>query len=302
MKIQKLSSKHINFGGYYTGEHVFTTDAKTSVRVPLFHIETVHSLNQILGYAKFINSEYGTVYFRGENKLHSTLTSSIYRPIPENTRLCILEKNLNTTINKLIKNKKFSNFLKIQTDKEETKKIIIESMLQHYGFHTHCLDVVDNSWVALWFGLHKFQSLSEKYYSYQNRTNILKHQPPSYDKQEQFQYLILIAADHPTTNKEKGISIGKNIITIDLRKALPSLFLRPHAQHSLVLRHKKLGDFSENVVGILKLHIQTVNEWLGVGELLSYRTFFPSPAFDQGYDILLQTNPSCHVNKILKYI
>lgn len=41
--------------------------------VPIYEVSSVHSLNQLIGYAKFINKSFGDVYYRGECKLHDSL-------------------------------------------------------------------------------------------------------------------------------------------------------------------------------------------------------------------------------------
>ena len=82
---------------------------------------------------------------------------------------------------------------------------------------------------------------------------------------------------------------------VDLRQALPSVFLRPHAQHGLIVRKKvappctlESYDMAPNVVGIIKIRID--REWIGTWELLTQDNLFPSPAFDYGYDLLLKRN------------
>ena len=42
------------------------------------------------------------------------------------------------------------------------KKIVVESMLQHYGVRTYCHDFVDNHWTALWFSLYELKKEREK--------------------------------------------------------------------------------------------------------------------------------------------
>lgn len=47
------------------------------------------------------------------------------------------------------------------SDKEDNNvelRVVIESMLQHYGSSTRCMDFVDNHWIALWFGLYQWVS------------------------------------------------------------------------------------------------------------------------------------------------
>lgn len=45
---------------------------------------------------------------------------------------------------------------------------------------------------------------------------------------------------------------------------------------------------SETVIGILKIRIDIVEQWLGTGELLTQENLFPPMAYDNGYDLLLK--------------
>ena len=47
--------------------------------VPIYEVSTVNGLNQIIGYVKYINKDYGTVYYRGEVHLHESLKPSAAR-------------------------------------------------------------------------------------------------------------------------------------------------------------------------------------------------------------------------------
>ena len=203
-------------------------------------------------------------------------------------------------IGSAIEDKEFSNYLKLNYLKaKENKKMLMEALLQHYGYSTHFLDVVDNHWVALWFGLNRYQEIHHskkncQYCFYEKRTIVpveLANGTMSLD-QDVYQYLILVAVDNNAAPVEKGIIIGNDIITIDLRSSLPSYFLRPHTQHGLVIRrnrHEPQADYdlSRNVVAIARLRIDRVSGWLGDGVLLSNDNLFPSPAYDYGYEILL---------------
>lgn len=99
----------------------------------------------------------------------------------------------------------------------------------------------------------------------------------------------------PENDSLSGIQESADYIEIDLRQALPSVFLRPHAQHAYAIRRKVHGDHNDvesydlahAVIGVLKIRIDRVNEWLGEGHLLSQDNLFPPPAYDYGYDLLL---------------
>ena len=47
-------------GTTYISDHHFTNGHT----VPVFDVSTHHALNQIIGYMKYINRDYGTVYYR----------------------------------------------------------------------------------------------------------------------------------------------------------------------------------------------------------------------------------------------
>ena len=92
------------------------------------------------------------------------------------------------------------------------------------------------------------------------------------------------------------MSWGENAEMLDLRYAIPSLFLRPHAQHGVLLRSFKYlpdggmrynSDMSDLVQGIIRFNLLDGLEWLGNGSSLDVSSVFPPPAFDSGYGDLL---------------
>ena len=251
--VQNISSPYIKKASI----HKFSSHHE----VPVFEVSDYRALNQLIGYAKFLNTEYGDVYYRGEVHLHQTLLPSIAR-YPNYSRF---EEALNTAIRNAISDEKFSGTAKLSGFKgKRNPALIVEALLQHYGYSTHFIDLVDNHWIALWFGLNQFKKIKN-----------------------------LSAVDNNAAPVERGIYVGNEIITIDLRSSLPSIFLRPHAQHGLVVRRNTHDpadsfDISANVVGIVRLRIDNVISWIGSGNLLESANLFPSPAYDYGYEILLQ--------------
>lgn len=79
-------------GSKFIGNHLYNCKNE----VPIFEISTIHALNQIIGHAKFNNNNYGTIYYRGERKLHDSIIPSLYR---EGTHVYVK----NAGINKLLK-------------------------------------------------------------------------------------------------------------------------------------------------------------------------------------------------------
>ena len=101
-------------------------------------------------------------------------------------------------------------------------------------------------------------------------------------------YLFLYVAD---TNAPciHGLYFGSDTYTIDLRKALPSTFLRPCSQHGWIVRGKGVEyNFNDNIVCVVRISVELANRMLGNGILLSQENFFPGAEIDQGYKILLE--------------
>ena len=67
----------------------------------MFDVSDYRALNQIIGYAKFINTNYGDVYYRGEVHLHSTLLPSISRKSNskkyEEALNCVIKNSISDT-------------------------------------------------------------------------------------------------------------------------------------------------------------------------------------------------------------
>ncbi len=286
--IEKIASPYIS----KVGLHRF----QNGHEVGIFEVSDYRALNQIIGYAKFLNTEYGDVYYRGETELHDTLLPSIARKAGREN----YERELNRILSKTLSDVKFAKTAKLQGFKGKyNSRFVTEAMLQHYGYSTHFVDVVDNHWVALWFGLNQFKRIKNlsEYYLYEQRVvnpiDLINADKEADAESEIYQYMILVAVDNNVAPVERGIYMGNDVIAIDLRSSLPSVFLRPHAQHGLVIRRNthqpgESFDLASNVIAIIRLRIDRVAAWIGEGNLLSNQNLFPSPAYDYGYEILLQ--------------
>lgn len=276
-------------GSKYIGNYLYNCKNE----VPIFEISTIHALNQIIGHAKFNNNNYGTIYYRGERKLHDSIIPSLYR---EGTHVYVK----NTGINKLLKEirnqeNKHDNFKLSGNVEYDNYKL--EGCLQHYGISTRFIDVVDNHWVALWMGLNTPQKLGKKHgyirYAPREIPFIKTMKGQAINQENLYQYILLIAIPNSREhNTHIGITRTEKFVSIDLRQALPSVFLRPHAQHGIVVRKRCNSncaadfDMATEVIGILKIRIDYATEWLGNGLLLSQDNLFPPAAFDQGLEIL----------------
>lgn len=221
--------------------------------IPVYSIKSYHSLTQFIGYGKYINNQWGNVYLRGQTSLYNGCLSPslLRRKIISGESQLVKEKAEAATSNTV----KFSNininhrFSEYKHQINESlngtqhftgwNKDIIEPLLQHYGIKTHWIDIVDNIGVALWFALHKTSSTiadgREYIHMFEN-------------DDDEYGYVLLIGCDAQDNNPyQAGVYKSTSTIRVDLRKAVPSFFLRPHAQHALMLRKRssKYEDFMD---------------------------------------------------------
>lgn len=336
-------------------------------KIPVYHVPTMHALNQLIGYIKHINSLNGTVLYRGQCKMYEKVSPSIlHDPKTKDENLSQLEK----VIDAFLKDKdimKLLGFRKSQVSGWALyEKRVIEAVLQHYGAKTFCVDFVDNHWTALWFGLYRWDSIINKYVErgigeqetgtvfikrdIESQKKVQPKQPDSksvtltkdyiqkliqiaasnqldfnmlYQKalnrqykkklaswkqkcqkidkynneyedaiknleQESPLYLFLYVAE---TNADNigGLYLGENTHTIDLRKALPSVFLRPSSQHGWIVRGcSEEFDFNTRICCVIRINVNLAKTLLGNGKLLSQENFFPNEDVDQGYKRLLE--------------
>lgn len=315
----------------YMGEYKFLCKHAC----PVYEITSVHALNQLIGYAKFINQDYGKVLYRGEHRLHKELKPTAFRSVNkvENT-----STRISKLLNRVIADKQLCRELKVDKAELDLSKYKIEGLLQHYGVRTRFVDLVDNHWIALWMGLNKVSCIKKinDYYHYNERqvsvddiagvsfiaacreydqgivenytqkdTQDIAKRGILNDYEDLFQYILLLAIPYarktgnPQSNtNHRGVYLSKGYVEIDLRQALPSQFLRPHAQHGIVVKRivhtedqpkgAAAYDIAPSVVGIVKIRIDRARAWLGSGQMLTQENLFPPPAYDYGYDLLLK--------------
>lgn len=291
---KKLSTALSINGTALVGEYHFSCGNV----VPIYEVDSVHAFNQIIGHAKFNNQAYGNVFYRGECKLHDSLKPSLYRNVKNVEKAT---QRISELIQNIVDDSHMRTQLKIDGQPFDIAKHKVEGLLQHYGIPTRFVDVVDNHWIALWMGLNRAEKVKQlkQYYHYTERIIPLvelANNQPTIDG-DLFQYVILIAIPFSNRQVLSGIQIANDYIEVDLRQALPSIFLRPHAQHGFVVRKKVHNqdyckgtdayDIAPSVIGIIKIRIDRVHEWIGTGELLTQNNLFPPPAYDYGYDLLL---------------
>ena len=142
----------------------------------------------------------------------------------------------------------------------------MESILQHYGVKTTYLDVVDNVWVALWFALHQAKTKSINSHEYVYYT----------ENENKYSFIVLLASDTIVpSGKQDGVYCGTRTSLVDLRKAVPSYFLRPHAPHAYMLRknEKCPSDYSDLIFGIVQIPTDIGLKWLGTMSFLALEVY-----------------------------
>ena len=282
-------------------------------KVPIYDIHSTGALNQIIGHVKFANAQYGNVYYRGVNDLYDNVLPSLMRNRSKGS-----PSDLNQILNNIHNSGYFKDSLKLRPTKipkiredhfknqiiKRFNKYTVEALLQHYAGSTRFLDVVDNHWVALWMSVHKFgtHGKGNEYYMSSKRTLSMWDLYEKSIKNESitssniYTYILLLAMPYSQCESQYGIIETDEFVEVDLRKALPSIYLRPHAQHALVVRRRdkhnteqraSYYDMSSQIAAILRLRIDRVEKWLGNGSLLTQENLFPSPSIDQGYNNLL---------------
>ena len=261
------------------------------------HVNSVAGLIQAIGYIKWMVANAKTdvphgVVFRGQCENYPSMAPSLYR-------------NISKTSTKPKKDallRAFQESLKIPTGEPIEKYLSVESyyiepLFQHYGIQTHWLDVVDNIWVALWFACHRCIANFKPLISFSLRpcmnhekANIKK--PKKEEFQESYCYIFLLSVPLYGEIHHSGHYISAKTEIIDLRYCIPSIYLRPHTQHGLVMRMKtKTGgtsiDFKESVEAVIRIDLSNALEWIGKDLLLSTRNLFPPPHIDTGLSLLL---------------
>lgn len=240
----------------------------------ILEVKTPHALVQAVGYIKYVRQAEGSVYFRGQDKLYPQMLPSLYRGAKSQGGKQKRDELINTYTAQA---RALGAFL------ENTPEYAHESILQHYGVKTRWLDLVDNVWTALWFGCQEAHNSGPD-------GRYLHFEPSTSD----YAYIVLLQAGAETHVADKpGLTKTMTAEIVDLRRAAPSNYLRPHAQHAILMRKLncntlKKTDMTDFVVGTIKIEMARARSWLGAGDLVSTRHFFPPPKYDGGYSKFLK--------------
>ena len=258
----------------------YVTDVMSSTEV--FHVNSPHSLAQAAGYLKYsFGKTSQQIFYRGQNQIYKTFSPTLVRGIksqkPQSDRITAL-RNACSEITKAN-----SIFDGVPFEAQE-------ALLQHYGLKTSWLDLVDNVWISLWFACHTAHAAGPlgQYLHFERRD--------PYSDRNPYAYIILVAADMQLSDPYvPGLFKGRDTELIDLRVAVPSIFLRPHAQHGVLFRMRGTGprrpvDYNPQIKGVIRIDLRNAIEWMGSGKLVGTQTLFPPAHYDHGYALLLNTS------------
>lgn len=175
-----------------------------------------------------------------------------------------------------------------QTLMRGMRRAVTEPLLQHYGLRTRWVDLVDNVWVALWFACHVYVSTDGGRFAYLR---------PRASERGAFAYILVLDLGGLTPTEIPGYWLGPDTRLVDLRYAAPSNYVRPHAQHGLLvaprgpLAPEEMGSVSTRVRAVIRIDLDLAREWLGEGRMVSSYVLFPPAVRDEGYRRLLRYAP-----------
>lgn len=184
----------------------------------------------------------------------------------------------------------------------DTPRAAVEPLLQHHGLKTRWVDLVDNVWVALWFACHRFVLEDE--------TGRFAHHLKRSVAQEgnAYAYVSVISTGPIARVGAQGCWEGNNARLIDLRVAAPSIYLRPHAQHGLLIASTDWATPEGLDVGplhraSLRIRLGDALDWLGDGTMLRPFVLFPPASEDHGYRRLLEyaSDPPRRLGRLVVY-
>lgn len=259
----------------------------------VLHVREYSAFVQVLGKLKYLfagaDKARGTkmgVAFRGQVKGYGDhMIPSLYRGVRTDKERETRERYLKAKIKRSVEY--FEQLKKLDDS-------VVEALFQQYGVDTSWIDAVDNVWIALWFACHRAECCLQGRSIHYVRRDPNKERP-----HVRYAYIVVFGYPESLLTGSRRTRIGSGHVLkdgveyIDLRLAVPSQFVRPHAQHGLMLR-QYLGkkdtkkDYRDLVQAIIRIDLEDALRWLGEGEAISLGALFPSPLHDAGYQGLLR--------------
>ena len=273
--------------------------------IPVISIRDPNALTQVIGWLKFTSGS-GRVLFRGQSTLYPSLYPSGLRDSQSRTmtkysysmkRFVSAAAGADCRCRPGGFGYAHSERCEEQVRKSDsprglvarTYRAAVEPLLQHYGLRTRWLDLVDNIWIALWFGC-------QTHIQHGRHASHLLRSP---DREPDGKaYIVIVDAGPMEETGIPGYWIGANARLVDLRYAVPSIYLRPHAQHGWLIAPRALaaadpspGDLAPMVSAALEINLGDALNWMGSGQMLSTHVLFPPATHDGGYRRILDYAP-----------
>ncbi|HET8670913.1 MAG TPA: FRG domain-containing protein, partial [Candidatus Saccharimonadales bacterium] len=246
--------------------HLVPRQMKLEVKIgtlgrPYIEINDPAVLMRFTGYVKrHYHSHFGGhVFMRGQPADYGTMIPSLFRGVFDDRLEGLVEayRAFITRIQTEFRNERF------QTNQ-------LGALLQHYGFKTPWLDLVDNLYVALWFA---------------GRRAVDEGGKVRLVSTNEDGWLFLVGTGGKTMPR---------LTYSDLRVTHSSLTLRPHAQHGISATRPARTKwspsnkcFNESVVAVVKVPAEFTQGF--TGPLSDQEFLFPDPAADDTYRILLRS-------------
>jgi hypothetical protein len=235
-------------------------DSHTVQGAPCIIVHSYRALIRTVGFFKYNSAHH--VFLRGQTQCHGKMLPSLHRrgtPPPDSNVdafLCAWR-------------------LALGVDARPEEQLSSEPLLQHYGIDTRWLDVVDSVPHALFFATHCLVDSP-------HGGGMFTYVP----NRNRFGFIYVFAVGDLQTVSLDGKNIvgyqtgSEGLLIADLRKLKPSLALRPHAQHGLLVRDTTgCLDLWNRVVARIAVPSQVSRRWI------SSPAFEPSELFpDKKWD------------------
>lgn len=278
--------------------------------VHVVKVNTIHALIQAVGYLK--SQSEGPVFFRGQSRVHQSsvpLPSALRGGkdyVRQRENIYAIIRNCGNWPDDL--SGIWGDDTLLSTEKMigghcligwDVPLFAFEPLLQHYGLETRWLDLSDSLPYALFFSLVRYgrqismgqydpaelhsrtptENISSLSFVVKNIPVAVPGNGISFRLSPESIYLYAISPgpemiDTDAMNAGKGIRQYRNGYVIDMREAIPSDYLRPHAQHGLLFKPDKdsIGDIAFT---IFELDTREVEGWLGHGGMFSVDSIYP---------------------------
>lgn len=284
------------------------TDGST---ISVVEVNDPNALTQTLGHVRFAAGSGATTLFRGAARPHRGLVPSGYRQGSSAAYRTDFATEMYQYLDSILDGSCACGLLKGSGVKSrcrrdwpcpevhmasgvnglvpQTPRAAVEPLLQHYGFRTRWLDVVDNVWVALWFSCHEQITHSSGTFAHHTKRSVAQ-------EPEGHAYIDVLVVRNLQTTVVHGLLRGDEARVADLRAAVPSVYLRPHAQHGLLVSDwssatERNPDLARLMAARLRIRLNDALMWLGEGGMISPYTLFPPATRDEGYRRLLEYAP-----------